>query len=101
NTFRVIRDVLSDELGYSLDWRVIDAAHFVPQHRERILIVGFRTETHFRLDHLPLPEKRLRMESVLHPEDGSETPEAPYTGGSRATVNSKYVLTDKLWSYLQ
>jgi DNA (cytosine-5)-methyltransferase 1 len=42
NTFRVIRKVLEEELGYHITCKVLDGAHFVPQHRERILIVGFR-----------------------------------------------------------
>jgi DNA (cytosine-5)-methyltransferase 1 len=33
NTFRVIRETLTTELGYHIDWRVIDAKAFVPQHR--------------------------------------------------------------------
>ena len=40
-TFSVIKRTLSEELGYHIHTRVIDGAHFVPQHRERILIVGF------------------------------------------------------------
>ena len=41
-TFDVIRRTLTEELGYHIHWRVIDGAHFTPQHRERILIAGFR-----------------------------------------------------------
>jgi len=41
------------------------------------------------------------MRSVLHPEDGSEQPEGEFTLGAKAKVNPKYVLTDKLWQYLQ
>lgn len=29
-------------LGYSIHWRVLDSARMVPQHRERVYIVGFR-----------------------------------------------------------
>ena len=54
-TFRIIRDVLTNELGYHVDFRVIDAKSFVPQHRERILIVGFAEETDFSFDTLKLP----------------------------------------------
>ena len=101
HTFRVIRRTLEDELGYQISWRVIDAAHFVPQHRERILIAGFREPLPFSLDELPLPRTARRLSTILHPEDGSEAPEPPYTIAPAATVNSKYVLTDKLWAYLQ
>ena len=42
-TFKVIKETLK-ELGYSLHFKVLDGKHFVPQHRERIIIVGFRTD---------------------------------------------------------
>ena len=41
------------------------------------------------------------MSSVLHPEDGSEEAEEPYTKGRKAAVDQKYTLSDKLWDYLQ
>lgn len=41
------------------------------------------------------------MVTILHPEDGSEEVEDPFTEGDNATVNSKYILTPKLWSYLK
>lgn len=100
-TFRVIMETLRDELGYEVHAKVIDGQHFVPQHRERILIVGFRDKTNFTWDDLRLPAEGPRLESILHPEDGSELPEEPYTTGQKAKVHSKYVLTDKLWAYLQ
>jgi DNA (cytosine-5)-methyltransferase 1 len=43
-TFRVILETLESELGYDVHYRVIDGGHFVPQHRERIIIVGFKTD---------------------------------------------------------
>jgi DNA (cytosine-5)-methyltransferase 1 len=102
NTFRVILQTLSDELGYDVHYRVIDGQHFVPQHRERILIVGFREKTLFSWKNLQLPEKgNIKLSSILHPQDGTELPEEPYTSGTLATVNSKYTLTPKLWEYLQ
>jgi DNA (cytosine-5)-methyltransferase 1 len=100
NTFKVIRQTLEEELGYTVQARVIDGRHFVPQHRERILIVGFREATGFTFDDLKLPENGPKLNSILHPEDGSEEEEPPYTRGERAKVHSKYVLSDKLWDYL-
>ena len=41
------------------------------------------------------------MSSILHPEDGTEIAEADYTLGARASLNDKYTLSDKLWTYLQ
>ena len=101
NTFKVILHTLREELGYEVHYKVIDGQHFVPQHRERIIIVGFREPTAFNWDDLRLPEKGPALASILHPEDGTEQVEEPYTTGSKAKVHSKYVLTDKLWAYLQ
>lgn len=102
NTFKVILKTLREELGYEVHYKVIDGKHFVPQHRERILIVGFREESDFTWDSLQLPEKGVaRMSSILHPEDGSEAIEDPYTVGKKALVNKKYILTANLWTYLK
>lgn len=101
NTFRVIIETLRDELGYDVHYKVIDGQHFVPQHRERIIIVGFRSKTNFSWNDLCLPDTQLKLDSILHPEDGSERAEAPYTIGPLAKVHNKYVLSDKLWAYLQ
>ncbi len=101
NTFRVICDTLRKELGYCVETRVINAGHFVPQHRQRILLVGFREPTGFNFADLQLPVDRPRLATILHPEDGSESPQEPYTTGPLAQVNPKYTLTDKLWAYLQ
>lgn len=102
NTFRVIIQTLRDELGYFVDYKVIDGQHFVPQHRERILIVGFREKTSFTWDDMQLSEKgSILLSSILHPQDGSETPEPPYTTEPKAAVSSKYTLTPNLWDYLQ
>ena len=101
-TFEVIRRTLEDELGYKIQYRVIDAKHFLPQHRERIVIVGFREETSFSFDDLVLPPSgELKMNSILHPEDGSEPAEGHFTLGDMAAVSEKYTLSDKLWTYLQ
>jgi len=105
-TFDVIRRTLTHDLGYHIHYRVIDGAHFVPQHRERILIVGFREPTNFDFDALPLPAKgRHTLREILHKTDGNE-PLLPWDGdrffnhaGQR--VDLKYTLTDKLWAYLQ
>ncbi|HEY1807941.1 MAG TPA: DNA (cytosine-5-)-methyltransferase [Acidobacteriaceae bacterium] len=100
-TFSVIRQTLEGELGYQISFRVLDAAHFLPQHRERILIVGFREPASFSLDDLPLPAARSRLRAILHPENGSEKPEEPFTLPPRAAVNPKYTLSEHLWRYLQ
>lgn len=102
-TFAVILETLRDELGYNISHRVINAKHFLPQNRQRIFIVGFREKTEFSWDDLVVPdiEDGPKMRSILHPEDGSESAEDPFTVGTKATVNKKYILSDHLWKYLR
>jgi DNA (cytosine-5)-methyltransferase 1 len=100
-TFEVIMRTLRNELGYTVQAKVIDAKRFVPQHRERIVIVGFREDTGFTFDDLELPEEGPRMSKILHTENGSEQAEAPFTEGPKSKVAAKYTLTDNLWRYLQ
>lgn len=105
-TFDVIRRTLTNDLGYHIYYRVIDGAHFVPQHRERILIVGFREPVAFDFDALPLPPKGERkLKEILHRIDGSE-PVLPWDEGrffdhKNQRQLEKYTLTDNLWLYLQ
>jgi DNA (cytosine-5)-methyltransferase 1 len=102
NTIRVIRDVLKNELGYELHERIINARHFVPQHRERIFLVGFREPTKFSFERdFTLPNRTPIVGEILHPEDGSEPAEPPFTNGPKGLVDPKYTLTPKLWAYLQ
>lgn len=102
-TFDVICRTLKEKLGYQVHTKVIDAKSFVPQHRERIFIVGFREENDFSFDDFEIPDplNGPRLRTILHPEDGSEAAEKPFTMGREGRVNDKYVLTDHLWSYLQ
>lgn len=102
-TFRVIREVLEQELGYKVDYRVLDAKSWLPQHRERIFIAGFREECDFEFEEMIVPNsaKGPKLETILHPENGSEAPENPYTDGNIARVAEKYTLSSKLWKYLQ
>ncbi len=102
-TFEVIRRTLKEELGYHISAKVIDARSWVPQHRERIFIAGFRDQTDFTFDDLQIPNPMAgpRLRSILHPEDGSEVPEKPYTEGNIGRVSSRYTLSDHLWQYLQ
>lgn len=85
-TFATIMNVLTSELGYHVQHRVISSEPWVPQKRQRIFIVGFREPTDFDLKALELPksEKGPKLGSILEPE-----------------VDPKYTLTPKLWKYLQ
>ena len=86
-TFKVITESL-DELNYEIFYKVIDGQSYVPQHRERIIIVGFDrnrygSEIDFRFDLTP-PEKKPILSDILEDNPGD-----------------KYTLTDGLWTYLQ
>jgi len=96
-TFKIITDTL-DELGYWVadvdakganDPKVIDAQHFVPQHRERIVLVGFRKDLYvhngFTLRDIGFPDEVPTFRDIL--QHGKE-------------VDKKYILTEKLWEYL-
>lgn len=102
NTFRTIMRVLREDLGYHVTAKVFDARCVVPQHRERIFIVGFKEDLGFDWSMVQLPNDKdgPTLGSILHPEDGSELPEAPFTDAN-GKVNRKYVLSDHLWQYLQ
>lgn len=86
-TFRVITEAL-DELDYEVFHAVLDGQDYVPQHRERIIIVGFdrkryKEDLKFSFDIKPMFPKPV-MKDILE-----------------QTVDNKYTLSDKLWTYLQ
>jgi DNA (cytosine-5)-methyltransferase 1 len=104
-TFEVIKETLQDELGYRIFPKVIDGKGFVPQHRERIYIVGFRDDTDFSWDAFRQPKSDAKtMSDILHRQDRSEVSEhdflREYIFGNEGKVNDKYILSDKLWSFL-
>lgn len=88
NTWRVIRETL-EELDYRVFSKVIDAVHYVPQHRERIYIVCFDKRVFgnnppFEFPSLPPIESRPTLREIL--EDSPDR---------------RYTLSDHLWRYLQ
>ena len=87
-TFATIKNVLENELGYNVQYRVIGSAPWVPQKRERIFIVGFKEPTQFDFEKLQLPsaESGPKLRDILLPPD---------------EIDPKYTLTPKLWQYLQ
>jgi len=57
-TFEVIRESLEDDLGYVINWAIVDGANWVPQHRERIFIVGFNPEkVDIKKEEIIIPQK--------------------------------------------
>ncbi|WP_390621127.1 DNA (cytosine-5-)-methyltransferase [Calycomorphotria hydatis] len=86
-TFKVITETLEQELGYYIHHAVIDAGNVLPQHRERIFIVGTREPLEFQFP-TDRELKNYRLASKL----GDILDR---------TVPTKYTLTDHLWKYLQ
>lgn len=86
NTFRVIRETL-EELNYSLHYQVMDGQTYVPQHRERIMIVGFDKERYHGEEKFEFPEQHEATRSIKEILDPN--------------IDPKYTLSDKLWAYLQ
>ena len=86
-TFKIIMESLS-ELKYDVYTAILDGQNYVPQHRERILIVGFDKERYgeslpFSFDINPKNPIPL-MKDILE-----------------KSADDKYTLSDKLWLYLQ
>lgn len=104
-TFDVILRTLREALGYQVFFNVIDGAHFVPQHRERIIIVGFRDPAKFSWDMLDLPPKGIhKLGEILHKKSNEPILSADgsnFYDHSKQRVLDKYTLTDNLWAYLQ
>lgn len=83
-TLKMISHTLT-QLGYSVSWKVIDASSYVPQHRERIIIVGFREDVYLDMEFgFTTRKENIAIKDIL-----------------QETVPEKYTLSDHLWEYLQ
>lgn len=86
NTYKVIEGTLK-ELGYHIFADVLDAVRYVPQHRERLFIIGFDKKVFEDAPsfHFPAPPKKKNvLGSILQKK-----------------VDKKYILSNHLWQYLQ
>ena len=82
----IIKETL-EELRYSIHYRVMDGQTYVPQHRERIMIVGFNKDVFHEQESFTFPEPKTTsctIKDILDPN-----------------IPDKYTLSDKLWNYLQ
>jgi DNA (cytosine-5)-methyltransferase 1 len=87
NTWKVIMESL-EELDYEVFSDVLDGQLYVPQHRERVFIVGFDRKRYggnitFNFNLTP-PKNKPVLKDILEKD-----------------VDSKYTLSDHLWQYLQ
>lgn len=86
NTFKVIKGTL-EELRYSIHYLVMDGQTYVPQHRERIMIVGFNRDIFHGEEQFTFPKQKQASRSIKEILDPA--------------IDEKYTLSDKLWNYLQ
>ncbi len=83
NTFKTILNVLREELGYTVHYKVHNAKDFgVPQNRQRIFIVALRDDIDF--DFADPPMSPVKVGDIL--EDN---------------VDDKYTISDRLWAGAQ
>ena len=123
NTFRIIRETL-EELDYEVFYEILDGQNFVPQHRERIVIVGFDRKRYEPLlgngstsvsdpqDPIDNPFRNVKLRDLIDFRFDI-TPVEPKPVMSDIIMSKeelletygndwdKYTLSDKLWSYLQ
>ena len=99
NTWDRVRRALRGP-GYTVCWQILDARTLVPQRRRRLFITGTRGDSPLDIA-IPLDASiPPKLREVLHPEDGREEPEPPYTMDD-GTVASKYTLCDGTWDALR
>ncbi|MDO4271606.1 MAG: DNA cytosine methyltransferase [Candidatus Saccharibacteria bacterium] len=81
NTFKVMRDILENKLGYKIFYKVLNAKNFgMPQNRERIIIVGFRNNN-IEFDFPKDSGIKTRLGDILEPNP-----------------DAKYTISDRIWA---
>lgn len=85
NTLRIILETLEKDLGYKVEIKIIDAKLQVPQHRERIYIVGTR-DHNSDFEFPQIKQKITCLDDILDKD---------------SEVDRKYTLSDRLWTGLQ
>ena len=84
-TFKTMIRILTEELGYYVNSRIVDSSPWVPQKRERMFIVGFMESTEFDFEKLAIPSGIApTLSEILERE-----------------VDPKYTLSTKLWKFLK
>ena len=83
DTYKTIMETLKN-LNYKVKTQIIDAKNFVPQHRERIFIIGIKEKYKYEFSFPEIKSKKYSILNFLEKE-----------------VDDKYTLTPNLWSYLK
>lgn len=89
-TFEIIRRSLEDELGYVVNWKIVDGANWVPQHRERLYIVGFDPQQ------VPISKENIRI-----PEKPGKSYKYPKLASIVKPVLEGYTLGQGTWDTLE
>jgi DNA (cytosine-5)-methyltransferase 1 len=90
-TFQIILDTLEKELGYVVNYKIVDAGKWVPQHRERTFIVGFNP------DKVVVSKGDIIIPNIPAPEY-----KYPYLGSIvKNKVDDKYTLGPGTWDTLE
>jgi len=83
HTFITIKEHL-EGAGFDVWEKLVDARLVVPQHRERIYIVGFRKDLRVRFGFPEFRDQKPRLKDILE-----------------SNPSPKYTLSKKLWAYLR
>jgi len=90
NTFNVIKDILTNELGYSFHYQIVKASDYgLPQLRPRVFMVGFRDKAVLDFKFPPKKPLKFNMSDVW---GGNCTREIGFTlrvGGRGSNINDR------------
>ncbi|MBT3206720.1 HpaII family restriction endonuclease [Candidatus Woesearchaeota archaeon] len=91
NTFKVIRDIIEDELGYSFHYQVVKASDYgLPQLRPRTFMIGFKNEG--VLSNFSFPSKiplKFNMSDVWEGDCSREIGFTLRVGGRGSNINDR------------
>jgi DNA (cytosine-5)-methyltransferase 1 len=89
-TFSEIKRSLQDDLGYTINYEIVDGKYWVPQHRERLYIVGYDP------DQIDVPKEKIIIPKA--PENGYRYKELRKI--IKNDVPGKYTLGPGTWDTL-
>lgn len=89
-TFSTIQEIIQNELGYSLYYKIIKASEFgLPQHRPRIFIVGFKND-HLNSFEFPKPKPlKMTMSDIWGEPCAKEVGFTLRVGGRGSTIEDR------------
>lgn len=78
-TFKTVKELIENKLGYSFTWKIINSSSLVPQKRERFYMVCFRENLNYEFP--DIQGVAIPLRSILE-----------------ETVSDKFTISDKLWA---